>query len=110
MGKFSWESGCFVGKGERQHGNAWQHGNAFSQVDGNDAKIYIGRNGDAKQTKATVSVACVTSPPKSSHYGRAFLCSFPYFIRKVSVSITSAIIAMTSIAFSYFVTDGLLHS
>jgi len=28
----------------------------------------------------------------------------------VSVSITSAIIAITSIAFSYFVTDGLLHS
>jgi len=26
------------------------------------------------------------------------------------VSITSAIIAITSIAFSYFVTDGLLHS
>ena len=32
-----------------------------------------------------------------------------YLIRKVSRSITIAMIAMTSIAFSYFVTDGLLH-
>lgn len=32
-----------------------------------------------------------------------------YLIRKVSRSITIAMIAMTSIAFSYFVTDDLLH-
>ena len=33
-----------------------------------------------------------------------------YFIRKVSRSITIAMIAMTNIAFSYLVPDVLLHS
>ena len=42
--------------------------------------------------------------------GGLFYALKSYFIRKVSRSITIAMIAMTSIAFSYFVTDGLLHS
>ena len=42
--------------------------------------------------------------------GGLFYALKSYLIRKVSRSITIAMIAMTSIAFSYFVTDGLLHS
>ena len=41
---------------------------------------------------------------------RAFYALKSYFIRKVSRSITIAMIAMPSIAFSYFVTEGFLHS
>ena len=42
--------------------------------------------------------------------GGFFYALLSYFIRKVSRSITSAIIAMINITFSYFVTDSLLHS
>ena len=49
-GIFLGKADVLLGRGERQHGNA------LCQVDGNEAKIYIGRNGDAKQTKATASV------------------------------------------------------
>ena len=42
--------------------------------------------------------------------GGLFYALKSYFIRKVSRSITIAMIAMTSIAFSYFVTEGFLHS
>ena len=41
--------------------------------------------------------------------GGLFYALKSYLIRKVSRSITIAMIAMTSIAFSYFVTDDLLH-
>ena len=74
-------------------------------------RYILEETGTQSKLKRQPPLSCFNKPVrKALLYGRAFLCSFPYFIRKVSVSITSAIIAMTSIAFSYFVTDGLLHS
>ena len=47
--------------------------------------------------------------PRRKIYG-LFYALKSYFIRKVSRSITIAMIAMPSITFSYFVTEGFLHS
>ena len=52
----------------------------------------------------------INPPTKVVSLGRAFLCSEPYFLKKVSSSITSVQIAMINIDVSYSVIDSLLHS
>jgi hypothetical protein len=74
------------------------------EFDKNTVTLYIKRNGDACK-RATASVELLLQARRSSQLGAGFFMLLSYLIRKVSRSNARAIIAMTSIVFSYSVID-----
>ena len=72
--------------------------------------MYSIKNGDAKQMSDRLRSLYDKPVRVGSYEAGFFFALMSYFIRKVSRSITTAMIAIINIAFSYLVTDGLLHS